>query len=225
MAGIQADTQVISKVRSRPLHAVDDRRELLKAAADLGALARHGLEQHRRVQRGNHRLAKRFDDELDAAFRTLPHVRTRMKIVVVPWQGLHAFEVLRHGRPSELARMLLGARQVVRIGSVGHERAKGMLVHDRLQRGRVGHIERAHAAAARIPREERKGVGRDGERGASHRLVAARYGQVAPDGQHATVPGPSNDAADPHPQHPPARWPRSPWRRTAPARTPARAAS
>ena len=62
----------------------------MASRANSRALARHGLEQHRRMLALKHHLAQRVDNHLNAGVGALPHMRTGMEVVVVAGQCLHA---------------------------------------------------------------------------------------------------------------------------------------
>ena len=108
MAGVQTNAQLIGQLWALGGNALDNARQLLKAAAHLGTLAGHGLEQHRRLLALKHHLAQGVDNHLNAGVGALPHMRTGMEVVVVAGQRLHAPQVLCHGLQGKLARPLFG---------------------------------------------------------------------------------------------------------------------
>ena len=97
MARIHANAQAAIKFRTARHNALDNSRDLLKAATNFCTLARHGLKQDAGGLTLKHHLAQGLDNELDAALGALAHLRTGMEIVVLTGQHLHALQVLRHG--------------------------------------------------------------------------------------------------------------------------------
>ena len=139
--------------------AINDARQLLKAATDLTSLARHCLEQHRGGKTRLEHLIEPLANELYAAIDALLDVAARVKVVVVSWQALKTCEVLGHGTASEVDRLLVGRAKVHGIGRVGHERTKAVFCSQLHQSRRVYLVERLYVAATRVPGKEGKGVG------------------------------------------------------------------
>ena len=103
VTGVETDAEPF-----RPLAAVKDLAQLFKPAADLAALAGHGLQQHRRLLTVEHHLVERSGDPCDPGLHALSDMAARMEIVVVPRRKLQPPQVVRKRLHREFARFLLG---------------------------------------------------------------------------------------------------------------------
>ena len=166
------------------LDAVDDRRQLLEAASDLGSLARHGFEQHRRCLFGLEHLVEHPCDHGDTRFGTLFDMAARVKVVVTMRRELHATQVVGHGFARELPGMGFIGAAIQRIRRVRDKRSERFGLHPRLQFGGILGIDRFGRAAARVAREEREGVRPDRRGGLAHGEKTLRGRKMASDGKH-----------------------------------------
>ena len=107
MAGVQTNAQLIGQLWALGGNALDNARQFFKATAHLGALARHGLEQYRRLLSLKHHLAQRVDNHLNAGVCPLSHMRTGVKIVVVAGQCFQTLQIFRHSLQGKLSRRSL----------------------------------------------------------------------------------------------------------------------
>ena len=95
-----------------------------------------------------------------------------MEVVELARECLHALQILGHGLERELARTLLGRARVVRVRCMRHQAAETILLQDAPQSRDVIEVERLHAAATRVAREERERVRADGTGSLAHGGIA-----------------------------------------------------
>ena len=188
MAGVQTNAQLIGQLWALGGNALDNARQFFKATAHLGALARHGLEQYRRLLSLKHHLAQRVDNHLNAGVCPLSHMRTGVEVVVVAGQCFQTLQVLGHCLQGKLARPLFGRTGVVGIRGMRHQRSKVVLRHKLAQSRHVIHVKIFCLATARVARKERKGIGANGQRRLPHRPIALRRRKMTPDRQHLQLP-------------------------------------
>ena len=97
MTGIHTYTHLIRKFNS-----VKNFPKFLKTSSDLAALSRHGLQEHRGVKLRLQDLIQHLRDIGDSNLHTLLHMASRMEIVEVSGNRLHALQVIRHGPLREI---------------------------------------------------------------------------------------------------------------------------
>ena len=167
MAGIQAYAHVIGK-----RHPVQDGPQLLKAAAHLAALARHGFQQHC----GTHVLpqdgVEHGGDHFDARVNALAHMAAGVEVVQVAGEILHAAQVVLHGAGGKVADGRVGGAAVEGVGRVGQNHPDAVFGGKGMIGGHVLFIHRLGRAAPGIAGEELKGVGPDGHSLPSHMQIA-----------------------------------------------------
>ena len=76
------------------LNAVDDGSQFLEPAADLTALAGHGLQQDHSALLRRYDPVQQIHDELRTFFDALSHMTSRMEIVIVSGDVLHPAHVV-----------------------------------------------------------------------------------------------------------------------------------
>ena len=159
VAGVQANAQLVAQ-----RHPVDDFPQLLKAAAHLAALARHGFQQHGGVHVRPQDGIEHGGNLLDGHLHALAHMAARMEVVQVAGGGLHPLEIVRHGAGGKLADVLLGGAAVEGIGRMGEDHIDAVLRRKGTEGRHVLLVQRLGAASPRIPSEKLKGVGPQGNR-------------------------------------------------------------
>ena len=167
MAGVQAHAEMVGE-----LNAIDDGAQLLKGAANLGPLARHGLKQHRRGLLGGKHLVEHACDLLDANLSALAHMAAGMEVVHLVRRGLHAHEVVGEGRAGELLHLGLCRRGVERVRGMREDGRDAVLGAVGVKRLDVGRVDVLGLAAAGVAREELERVGVDGDGIACHGEVS-----------------------------------------------------
>jgi len=98
VAGVEGDEEVFGV-----LDAVDDVAELLKGAADFGALAGHGFEEYGGGGVAGEDVVEEGDDVGGADFDALADVGAGVEVVEAAGDGLDAVEVVAEGVEGELA--------------------------------------------------------------------------------------------------------------------------
>ena len=173
MAGIQAYAQIITA------HSIDDVTKLLKAAADLAALACHGLQEHgHRITMGQ-RLLQGLSDIADPCLGTLPHMAAGMEIIKLSRERRHPAKVIAKELPGKCPGFRVPGTKIHRIGSMGHNWAKPMFPQQLTGQRFIFWVFFSRSAAPGIAGEESEGIGTDGKGRFDHRHIAAGGRQVA----------------------------------------------
>ena len=183
MAGIQAHAQPVARAAS-----FHDRAQLLKPAAHLAALARHGLKQHDRGQLARVYPVKHLRDQPNARLHTLLHMAAGVKIEHRTRDMRKPLKVLAHRAVCEIAHLRVRRSSVERIGRMRQHRREVMRLHEIIQRLRVRQIKGLHAAAARVAGEELERIRAEQDRLLAHGQIALRAGEMAADMQHGQFP-------------------------------------
>ena len=179
VARVEADADVL-----RQLHAVDDGAQLLEAAADLAALAGHGLEQDGRGHVGEEDLIEQRGDLLNAHVDALPDVAAGVKIVELAGRVLHALQVVGKGHARKLRHVRLGCAGVECVGRVRDQPVDARAGAFGVKGRDVCFLNGFGAAAAGIAREERERVCAQRLRALCHGEIPAGGGNVAADPEH-----------------------------------------
>ena len=169
-------------------HAVQYLPQLLEPAAHLGALARHGLQQHRGVLLRLQDGVQRLGDLADAHLHALLRVAARVEVVVVAGEIFHPLQVVRQRHAGEFAGALRFGAGVDGVGRVGHQTAEAVGLRQRQKRRRVIGVNGFRFTAPGIAGKELERVGADGQRRFPHGPKALRGGQMTADGQHSFSP-------------------------------------
>ena len=179
VAGVQADSQLVRK-----LHQVQNGPKLLKAAAHLRALARHGFQQHRGVKLRGEDGVQVVCNQLNAHLGALLYVAARVEVVHGPGNVFQPGKVVRHGLPGEGPQALVGGAGVQGVGSVGQNGEQPLVLGKLVVGGNVLQIQGLCFAAPGIPGEKLEGVGADPHRLPAHGQIALGAGKVAAYFQH-----------------------------------------
>ena len=115
MAGVETDAELFL-----PFGAVDDLPQLFKAAPDLAAFARHGLQQNRRVLFRRQNAVEQLRDQPDARFYPLLDMAARVTIIISARDRFQPPEVILHDLKCKVARMLVRRTGIERIRRMRH---------------------------------------------------------------------------------------------------------
>ena len=165
-------------------YTVDDGPKLLKAAADLAALAGHGFQQHRGGLLLGKDFVKHFGDVGNALFDPLTYVASRMKIIIVPRGVFHPPQVVCHGFLGELPCFLLVGAGVQCVGCVCQYAGKMMLRRKGQEFLDILFIDGLGFASSGVSGEKLKGISPQLHRGFPHMKVPLGCRQVTADMQH-----------------------------------------
>ena len=169
MTGIKADAHLLIK-----LHLAQNRRQLLKAAANLRALACHRFQQNRGMQILMQHTVEQHRYFFYANLSSLLHMAAGMKIIHIPRHIFQHRQIALHHHLRKLQQLFVCCTGVHRIRCVCQNGRKAMLLHQRIQRRRVLGLHSLRLASARIARKKLKRVGTDRQRRFSHRQKALR---------------------------------------------------
>ena len=102
-------------------------------------------------------------DEFYSRLHPLARVASRMEVVVVAGNQLHAGQVVLHHGAGKLPQAGISGAQVHGVGSVGHQPGKAPVTAQVHQGRRIRWVRRLGSAATRIPGEKGKGIRTDGQ--------------------------------------------------------------
>ena len=153
VAGVEADAELCAE-----FDAVDDGAQLLERAADLRALARHRLQEDRRLLVRREDIVELLGNQRDALLSALTDVASGVEVVEVAGQVLEPLQVVGHRLVGKAAQVLLGRTGVHRVGRMRDKRADIVLVFVVQEGLDIREVELLRAAAARIAREKGKCV-------------------------------------------------------------------
>ena len=114
MTGIQTYTHLFWQ-----MYSIYDTMQFLKAATNFTAFARHRLQQNCRVLFWFHHCIELLCNLCNAYVNALPHMTARMKIIEIPWQILHAPQIVRHHFTTKLPHALISRASIHRIWRMG----------------------------------------------------------------------------------------------------------
>ena len=183
VAGVETDAELFAE-----LDAVDDRAQLLKAPTDLGALARHRLEQDGRLLLRAEDGVERVRNLGNSGVRALSGVAAGVEVIEVSRQIFHPREVIGERLARELARAIVLRAGVDGVRRVRHDRAEALRRQQRAQRRRVRGVDGLGAGAARVAGEKLERRRADAPRRLAHSEKTARGGQVTSDRKHDKAP-------------------------------------
>ena len=169
MTGIKANAHLFVK-----LHPAQNRRQLLKAAANLRALACHSFQQNRGMQILVQHTVEQRRYFFYANLSSLLHMAAGMKIIHIPRHIFQHRQIALHHHLRKLQQLFVRCTGVHRIRCVCQKRRKIVLTHQRIQRRRVLGLHSLRLASARIARKKLKRIGTDRQRRFSHRQKALR---------------------------------------------------
>ena len=164
MTGIKADAHLFVK-----LHLAQNRRQLLKAAANLRALAGHRFQQNRSVQILVQHTVEQRRYFFYANLSSLLHMAAGMKIIHIPRHIFQHRQIALHHHLRKLQQLFVCCTWVHRIRCVCQNGRKIVLLHQRVQRRRVLRLHSLRLASTRIARKKLKRIGTDRQRRLSHR--------------------------------------------------------
>ena len=158
MAGIQADTQVVGE-----LYAIDDGRDFLEAAANLGSLAGHGFQQDGGGLVLLENGIQQAGDELDAPGGSLAHMASRVKVVEIPRRALQPPQVICHGFPGKYPQVFLGCAGIQGVGGMRHQRSDPLVLFKFQKGGQILFVNVLGPSAPGIPGEKGKHIRPQGQ--------------------------------------------------------------
>ena len=171
MACVQADPYLVLY-----LDTVNYSRKLLEPAADLTALAGHGLQQyHRALLRRDYPVEKlRYQSYtcLDA----LSHMASRMKVVIVPRDVLHPLHIVLHRSICERSDLFCRRTRIQRIRRMGHQLREAVLFRQLKEPLHIPRIYFLRPAPSGVSCKKLKRIRTDAQRIFSH-MLKALYGR------------------------------------------------
>ena len=182
VAGVQAYAHLL-----RQRHPVQYLPQLLKPAAHLAALARHGLQQHGGADVRRENGVERVGDLGDARLHPLAGVAAGVEVVHVAGDIFHPLQVVRHGHPGKLPGVLVLGAGVDGVGRVGHDGAEAVFLRQGPKGRRVGAVNGFRFTAPWVPGEKLEGVGPQGQGCLPHGQKAVGGGEMASDVQHVLL--------------------------------------
>ncbi|MPM84644.1 hypothetical protein SDC9_131717 [bioreactor metagenome] len=156
VAGIQAHAQQL-----RVIHPMDHGLQLFKGAANLAALARHGLKEYSGGLTGHKDRVQRLRDQSDAGVRTLIHVATGVEVIKTAGEVLQPGEIVRHRVSGKLPKAGVGRAAVQGIWRMSQNGEQTVFSGKGAVGGNIRLVQRLRCTAAGIAGEKLKGVGAD----------------------------------------------------------------
>ena len=163
MTGIKADAHLFVK-----LHLAQNSRQLLKAAANLRALACHRFQQNRSVQILVQHTVEQRRYFFYANLSSLLHMAAGMKIIHIPRHIFQHRQIALHHHLCKLQQLFVRCTGVHCIRCVCQNGRKIVLLHQSIQCRRVLRLHSLRLASARIARKKLKRIGTDRQRRLSH---------------------------------------------------------
>ena len=174
VTGIQANAHMIAQI-----HLPNNFRQFLKAASDLAALSRHGLQEYGGLLFLPKHFVQGVGNHPNSILCALPHMAAGMKVIIISREKLHLLQILFHAHPCKFPNPLVLGAGIHGIGCVGHQFSESVLRHDFPKPCRILRISLFAFTPSRISCKKSKGIRLDLQCPLSHFFKTTCRGQMA----------------------------------------------
>ena len=180
MTRIQANTHMVLQ-----LHPIQNLRQFLKVPTNLCSLSCHRLQKHRRVLLLLQNLIQHLTDHPDSFLCTLSYVTSRMKIITVPRNMLHPFQIILHRHPGKFPGLCILRTWIQCIWRMSQDLTDIMLLRIFQKLSHILRIYFFRSASSWISGEKLKGIRSNLHRLFSHMKKSLRRGQMTTYSKHS----------------------------------------